>query len=237
MTTNASLVFDDETSYGFGRTHTANRLAAGIIVEENLPTLTDSFRQQFSEYLQTSDPVSHPAGSAGEMLQETFLMTSIRQVSHHISKALGTNKVEDHYRVLNRATILSETPVSVIFAIEYETGSRDNRSDIVGPIPPEGLASNDSFDVVPNGELRFSPFFVQFLNSNIYTVSKFIVRYGTGLGAATVDDLEPPLRIAIMEVAAQMDWNRGDNDKMADASVMSKNVRALLRPYKKIRVG
>ena len=97
---------------------------------------------------------------------------------------------------------------------------------------------NASFDVSPSGELRFSPLYVQWLNSNIYTVTRFIIRYTAGLGYATSDDIPAAIRLAIFEVAAAMDWGRGQTDEgMLRKSFLSPKVMSLLGHYKRVRIA
>ena len=166
-----------------------------------------------------------------------MLEAAIKVVEGFIESSLGAATYEDAYRFLNRSTMLSEAPVSAILAVEYNR-SGDDGGSIIGDIPSEGSDGNASFDVSPAGELRFSPLYVQWLNSNIYTVTRFIIRYKAGLGYATTDDIPANIRLAIFEVAAAMDWGRGQTDEgMLRKSFLSPKVMSLLNIKRRIRVA
>ena len=234
MGTNNSLIFDGDFDGSYERTHTVNRLAAGIVISENRPAISDTFRTQFRQYSQQAAVTTFDDDTA---LVDGFILAAVEQVESFINKSLFTRTVEDHFRLLSRSTLLSETPVQAVLKVVYQTGDQDGGS-VVGDIPPEGTTANESFDVSPNGELRFSPFFVQWLNSNIYSVSRFVVRYVAGLGNTSYDTLPPQVRLAVLEVAAMMDWQRGaGDDKMARMTLISPKVETLLSRYRSIVVA
>ena len=233
MASNASLIFDSDGYNGIQRPHDVNRLYGGRVIEKTNPTYSDAFMTQFRAYVQTSSTEASP----DDVVYQAFLDAAIETVEGYIDKSLGAVTYEDAYRYLYRSTMLSESPVSAILSITYNR-SGDDGGTIIGDIPPEGSDGNASFDVSPSGELRFSPLYVQWLNSNIYTVTRFLIRYKGGLAYANSDNFPAAIKVAIWEIAAAMDWGRGQTDEgMLRKSFLSPKVMSLLNPYKRVRIA
>ena len=232
MTATASILFGDPQD--FGRIATTNSLSAGVIVEDSNYTISDAFLNLFRNH----SNITTVAGFDDERnLQELQIRSAVSQVEGYIQKALMSKTYEDQFRLLYNTTILSEAPVQAILAINYVVGN-DEPASVVGEIPVGGSMGNDTFDVTSKGELRFSPYFVQYLTDNIFTVSKFVVRYKAGYSNTSLEDLPPNIQMAILEVASALDWNRGAGDEgMARKTLISDKVVSLLKPYRQLRIA
>ena len=232
MTTTASILFGDPQD--FGRISSVNRLAAGIVVSEGQYTVPPEFIGFYRQYANIATVTGF---ENDDNLHEIFIRAAVGEMEGYTQTAFMDKTVRDEYRLLYNTTILSETPVQAITKIDYVVGNSEPAS-VVGDIPEGGTMGNDTFDVTPKGELRFSPYFVQYLTDNIFTVSKFIVEYKVGRGIENLSDLPANVRLAIFEIAASMDWNRGADDSgMARKTLISPKVASLLNPYRQLRIA